>query len=126
MKTYVYVIENNDDIKIGISSEIPKRVKSLQTGSSSKLEVAGYVECEDRAKALALEKRLHIEYSSYRTIGEWFKLASYKVLTDLLKTENVWVKAYKGTFLTQNKNRYSFYGNSSPLNETYYQELISL
>ena len=74
---YVYLIgekENPDRYKIGStrSSNINKRLKQLQTGSSAKLYVKDFCETSHPFK---LEKMLHNHFKSSNIIGEWFELS---------------------------------------------------
>lgn len=63
---YIFTCEN--DIKIGVSNNVNKRLKSIQTGRSSKVEI---YHCEERDDAYKLEKFLLKSFSKYRKSGEW-------------------------------------------------------
>ena len=78
---YVYLIGENDKdgrYKIGStrSNDLNKRLKQLQTGSSSKLYVKDYYETNNPFK---LEKMLHNHFKSCNLIGEWFELSERNV-----------------------------------------------
>jgi len=63
---YVYLIEdsNNNCYKIGVTKGEPeKRLKKLQTGNPSKLELKYLYECEYPYR---LESMLHSHYKSYK------------------------------------------------------------
>lgn len=71
---YVYLIEdrNNNCFKIGVTKGEPeKRLKKLQTGNPSKLELRYLYECEYPYR---LESMLHSHYKSYNELNEWFSL----------------------------------------------------
>ena len=71
---YVYLIEdrNNNCFKIGVTKGDPnKRLKKLQTGNPSKLELKYLYECE---YPFRLESMLHTHYKSYNELNEWFSL----------------------------------------------------
>ena len=71
---YVYLIEdsNNNCYKIGVTKGEPeKRLKKLQTGNPSKLELKYLYECEYPYR---LESMLHTLYKSYNELNEWFSL----------------------------------------------------
>jgi hypothetical protein len=73
---YVYLIgeiENPGRYKIGSTrgKSVAKRLKQLQTGSSSELYVKDAVETDHPFK---LEKMLHNHFNSSNIIGEWFEL----------------------------------------------------
>lgn len=85
MKGYVYLLvaidgEGEETHKIGISKHDPnKRVKELQTGSSSEIRLLNHFLCEDYKK---IEKILHAKFERQRTVSrnEWFKLADSTVI----------------------------------------------
>ncbi len=58
--------------KIGKTSKHPAyRLKELQTGNSTKLELLHFYESNQMSEE---ESKLHNKYCQYRTIGEWFEL----------------------------------------------------
>lgn len=63
----LYFLIHNDDLKIGKSGDVRKRMKQLSTGLSS-----GYGCYVFRGKGF-LEKKLHMCFSKYRKRGEWFE-----------------------------------------------------
>lgn len=77
---YIYVfstIENGVPVapcKIGITSQLSKRLKSIQTGSPRKLEIISTVAIPHRPLVEAVEKYLHWWLSDYRLEGEWFNI----------------------------------------------------
>ena len=75
MNSYVYVITNGTDYKIGKADNVEVRVKQLQTGSSSKLDIVYKIECY--GNAYVMESLLHKKFSTFRGIGEWFTLDRY-------------------------------------------------
>lgn len=71
---YVYLIEdrNNNSYKIGVTKGDPeKRLKKLQTGNSSKLELKYLYECKYPYR---LETMLHKHYKPFNELNEWFSL----------------------------------------------------
>ena len=74
---YVYLIGeigNDSRYKIGStrSKDVNKRLKQLQTGSSSELYIKESFETEYPFK---LEKMLHNHFKEKNLIGEWFELS---------------------------------------------------
>ncbi|MFC9529057.1 GIY-YIG nuclease family protein [Streptomyces sp. NPDC056975] len=67
---WVYAISTDDtpdSIKIGVAQDIGQRMKSLQTGSATALELRW------RARGgFPLERYLHEQFDARRTHGEWF------------------------------------------------------
>ena len=59
-------------VKIGFSTNVPKRLKSLQTASPYRLEVLATWAGTD-----ADEKALHLKFAEYRKTGEWFKAGDW-------------------------------------------------
>jgi len=71
---FLYAISDGNNVKIGFSSNIPKRVKSLQTANSGTIKVlwrllAGNTSTE----ASKQEKKLHRFCRKYKIRGEWYK-----------------------------------------------------
>ena len=66
--TYIYAITNGTDIKIGYSSNVKRRLKQLNTGSSINL----YVLCTFKG-GRELESEIHSMFKKIRYNGEWFK-----------------------------------------------------
>ena len=65
-----------DFYKIGVSQNIHKRRKKLQTGNPEDLIVIKTFKSKNPFK---LEKMLHMCYSKNRVNGEWFKLSMEEV-----------------------------------------------
>lgn len=67
----VYVIGNKEFklCKIGFSTDINKRIKSLQTGCPFKIEILAII-----TGSYEIEKQLHLKYKKYNTTGEWFRI----------------------------------------------------
>lgn len=73
--SYVYLIRNTNtgSIKIGLSKNPTKRLKQLQTGNESQLDLIGV--CKPAGDVFELENLLHNLYSKYNIRGsEWFSI----------------------------------------------------
>lgn len=68
--THLYVLSCNDLFKIGITSDIDKRIKSLQTGNAFEIKLE-YL--EERLNPEKAEKFLHKYFWKHRLKGEWFE-----------------------------------------------------
>lgn len=68
------------DVKIGLSANVLRRKKELQTGNPNELKLMGYIKTEDDATT---EKALHHKHSSIKRRGEWFQLTSWQVHQEL-------------------------------------------
>jgi len=102
MKRSVYIIKNveNEHIKIGIGFNASKRLKQLQTGSSSKLELVYEREVEYASR---VEKALHSIYSIFRVHGEWFQIPDLNV-----KEFDSRITLYENNFIILNENENPF------------------
>ncbi len=67
----VYIVRCGDYYKVGKADNVEHRVKQLQTGNASRLDVVWTVET---GNAFALENYLHKQYADKRAVGEWFAL----------------------------------------------------
>lgn len=65
VKTYLIKNENSNLIKIGKAVNPKKRLKQLQCGSSSKLEIIHIFDAD-------IESILHLNFKGNRIHGEWF------------------------------------------------------
>jgi T5orf172 domain len=75
-KSYVYIITNGEDYKVGVSKHPDKRLKQLQTGSSEKLKIVSLFEVPEDV-VYKMEKEAHKAVRAWYTkSGEWFKAAS--------------------------------------------------
>lgn len=74
-KHYLYAISNGQEIKLGMSSDVNKRLKALQTSSPSELVVLWkYYIANTPSDAIKIEKRLHRACKAYHIRGEWFTM----------------------------------------------------
>lgn len=67
----VYLIRAAQFYKIGISGDVNKRLKAIQTGCPIQCEYIGYFQTDEPEK---LERELHAAFLSAKTYGEWFDL----------------------------------------------------
>jgi hypothetical protein len=85
MPVYFIAENENDDhstlrVKIGRSSDIQARLRTLQTGSPYGLKIMGWINSNDDKK---LERTLHERYADQRIHLEWFHLDPEDVLNEL-------------------------------------------
>lgn len=76
---FVYLIEdsNNNVYKIGVTKDLDKRIKSLQTGNACELKFL----CAYSTKyPYRLETMLHNKFSQYKELNEWYNLPKDIVL----------------------------------------------
>lgn len=70
--SYVYILSNGVDIKIGKANDVKKRIAQLQTGSSTVFSLLGVIKCNGSKEAFDIEKELHTKLAPYKTLNEWF------------------------------------------------------
>ena len=71
---YLYLLTDGSRYKIGITKDVDRRLKQLQTGAASPLFVITVSADLPPTKARFLERELHRSLRSQRTSGEWFDL----------------------------------------------------
>lgn len=73
VKYWLYAISDGQDVKLGFSSNINKRLKTLQTSQASELVVLWrHYTGRGRTSAMAAEKCLHRYCKAFKIRGEWF------------------------------------------------------
>lgn len=90
---WVYAISTEDNpkvIKIGVATDIAKRIKSLQIGSAATLVLRWSAQ-----GGYALENHLHEAFRKKRTHGEWFDFGR---VADPAKKINEAARAFLGRF----------------------------
>lgn len=84
MPVYFVIERKSDAIKIGVATDIRRRLAQLQTGSPNKLKLMGWITPEDD---YGTEKELHKRYKEKRVPGgggkEWFAISQDGVLREL-------------------------------------------
>lgn len=71
---YVYFVKSDDSnkfIKIGCTSNLDSRFKSLQTSSPYQLTIAGYIKTTNFTE---LESDIHRYFQNFKKNGEWFEI----------------------------------------------------
>lgn len=73
-KGYVYFIRDGlGNIKIGVTDNVEKRLKSLQTANANRLEYHSGFRVKNIKDAMFIEKTLHELFKRDRIRGEWFR-----------------------------------------------------
>lgn len=72
MFVYLLRLSENSYYKIGITKNINKRIKQLQTGNAEDIYL---VESYESKYASKIEKALHNFYTHKKKINEWFELS---------------------------------------------------
>lgn len=71
----VYVMQCEQHIKVGISSDIAKRLSGLQGANPFKVTLATKFDFTDKQYAWLAEQTCHSAFEHYRGYGEWFNLS---------------------------------------------------
>ena len=87
MEFYVYFVQKKDSpnspIKVGYTTNLKRRLRSLQTGNPHKLDVKAAIVCPTKIDAIKLERSIHwIAQGKFERLeGEWFMVqGSWKKL----------------------------------------------
>lgn len=67
--THLYILSCNDQLKIGVTNNIQRRIKQLQTGNPIPI-ILEYI--DERSNPIKAERYLHSQLSQFRVQGEWF------------------------------------------------------
>jgi len=71
---HIYVLKNQFQlIKIGIASNVGKRIKNIQTNSG--VPIIQHYESPSCANATQIEKAVHEHFAEHRKLGEWFDIS---------------------------------------------------
>ena len=81
-KQKVYIIKAGNFYKIGISNDVKKRLRSIQTANAQKCTIIATLECQN---AQAKELEIHRYLSEFRANGEWFMLNDRKLNEIVIK-----------------------------------------
>lgn len=68
---YFVAVESHAVVKIGVATDVKKRLDQLQTASPFELTLLGVIAAPD---AYGLETTLHLQFSHLHVRGEWFRL----------------------------------------------------
>jgi hypothetical protein len=89
---YVYFIEagnhKKSPVKIGVTTNIERRIYSLQVGNPYKLKCKALIFCIDKADAFKLESYLHYRLKDHKINGEWFRSEYFK-LSEILESYDI-------------------------------------
>lgn len=70
---YIYLIGTETRCKIGVSKDVQKRMKTLQTGNPEPLHLYYFFEVEEDRK-FRIERHIQKELGYLKTKGEWFNI----------------------------------------------------
>lgn len=96
---YCKDLEGRTIHKVGISSDVKKRINSMQSGNPFKIKVLKLFKTPNASK---VEKLIHKELRESRLTGEWFYLES-ESQKEKLKNFIEWLTPYEINFI-ENQN----------------------
>ena len=74
-KYNLYAFSDGESIKIGVSTNIGKRMKGVQTGHPKRLNcIWRFYTGTSRTHAYKMEKKLHRVCKKHKLVGEWFSI----------------------------------------------------
>lgn len=85
---YVYFIKAGKNkkapIKIGVATNIERRLATLQTGNHLELFLLAAIKCDSKSHAYGLESMFHRMLKRHKMRGEWFRHdLNLKVIEDM-------------------------------------------
>lgn len=83
-RTFVYAIGSEDGpVKVGITNNLFSRLRSLQNGSATKLELIWVCTAHNRQEAIDQERWFHTSHVGCRLEGEWFNITAEEAVESL-------------------------------------------
>lgn len=87
---FVYAFKRDRDgiVKIGITSNLYDRAKTITYSCGSTITLCSYLDCNSRDYALELESKIHSLFDKQNIIGEWFDIDASKLpsIVELVET----------------------------------------
>lgn len=117
MAHYVYIMQANRYVKIGVSANPERRRTTMQTGNPNVISIVAVIPFDSRAQAFEEEYRLHYAMRNYHFQGEWFSAKCLKLLKKFRKTDYKIVgkrKFNKKGWQRNNSNRHKAAAGSNP------------
>ena len=85
---FVYLVKCGPRHKIGVTSDMNRRMDQLRGQSPYPLEIVHYAQGHNNS---AMESRLHQEYAEHRVHGEWFEFGPDQIAA-VIEAMNDWQK----------------------------------
>lgn len=92
-KYHLYAIGDGESVKLGVSTNVGKRLNSMQTGHPKQLKVLWkFFVGRERVPAFNAEKKLHRYCKKYALRGEWFKSGCMTLVEQFTLKEKISMK----------------------------------
>lgn len=85
-KRFVYIIECQQYIKVGVSDKPFERLGSMATGNPFELKLLALLFISGSRQAYATENKIHKKFSKFRVRGEWFERGILEDVLDMMIT----------------------------------------
>jgi hypothetical protein len=72
----LYFVKAGDAIKVGVATDIKKRIGGMQTGSQHRIKLLHCIDLPSE-KARLMEKEIHIFFQKTNLHGEWFRFTQF-------------------------------------------------
>lgn len=108
---YVYVINNGNNIKIGCTSNLYQRIKSLSNSNSGGNVILDIYYSPANAIYKTIERLMHEKFHKYNTTGEWYTDIDFITVCnylDQLCTSESFARCDKERRLFNQKHKYIF------------------
>lgn len=122
VKTYIIKDDKSNLVKIGKAVNPLSRLKQLQCGSASKLEIFHIFDAD-------IELVLHIKFKDKRSHGEWFSVDPIDVIEHAKSIDFAEFQQTKDEFI-ENRNNISknlekaFFSSAAPFNSFHFDYLV--
>lgn len=83
-EVHVYILACAGFVKIGIATDVQKRIAGLQIGNPQKIELVYTLAPCPRSEALRIEQRAHRKLKAFNASGEWFQCAPATAIAAIL------------------------------------------
>lgn len=116
--TFVYILQCEQFVKVGIATDVPKRVASLQPGNPFPIKVLRKVLYPSRLQALLVERTVHHVLAPHRLFSEWFTCEPTKA-REALNCVNGAMTDLMTEHARLDRERIAFYDNAYATNPEY-------
>ena len=83
LKSVYIILADNNNVKVGISSNIKQRFKTIE--NSSGLSIVDFIFTDKLSKAYDIEQKVLAYFDDYRVNGEWLKGVKYNNVVNKLR-----------------------------------------